>query len=318
MEQTNIRALAVTGPTAVGKTAFAIALAKAYNGEIISCDSMQIYRGMDIGTAKATAEEQAAVPHHMIDICDPSALYSAADYAKDALAVARDIVSRGKLPIFCGGTGLYLEAVRTGRHETDAVSDEAYRAELLRIAEEKGNGVLHEMLTKVDAQAAEIIHQNNVKRVIRALEVYHVTGKTKTQLDKESESLPPQIELSTFCLCFHDREALYRRIDGRVDAMMKEGLIEEVRALYGKPLSGTALQAIGYKELFAVFDGKDSYEGATEKIKQASRRYAKRQLTWFLAKPHLPLYRDGEDGTLISTEALLGQAAPTVAAFLEK
>ncbi len=317
MQQFTVKAIAVTGPTAVGKTAFAIALAKRYGGEIISCDSMQIYRGMNVGTAKATQEEQSEVPHHMLDICDPSAPYSAADYAKEAFRVAKDIAARGKLPIFCGGTGLYLEAVRTGRHETEAVSDEAYRASLMRIAEQEGNEALHAMLTKVDIEAAAAIHPNNVKRVIRALEIYHVTGKTKTQQDKESESLAPQLALCTFCLTFHDRDRLYRRIDERVDAMFDEGLLEEARALYGLEISPTAKQAIGYKELFALFDGQDTLEGAKEKIKLASRRYAKRQLTWFLAKPHVPLYRDaGEE--LVSTEALLSEAAPIIKVFLKE
>lgn len=315
MQQLKVKALAVTGPTAVGKTAFAIALAKAYNGEIISCDSMQIYRGMDVGTAKATHVEQSEAPHHMLDICNPEEPYSAADYAKEAYRIARDIAARGRLPIFCGGTGLYLEAVRTGRHETEGHADDAYRESLLRLAEEKGSEVLHAQLAEVDAQAAAAIHPNNVKRVIRALEIYHVTGKTKTEQDKESVEREPQMELCTFCLTFHNRERLYQRIDARVEAMMAEGLLDEARALYGAPMSQTARQAIGYKELFAVFDGEDTLEGAKEKIKLASRRYAKRQLTWFLAKPHTLLYRDkGEE--LVSTEALLEEAAPIIEAFI--
>ena len=317
MEELPVKAIAVTGPTAVGKTAFAIALAKHYGGEIISCDSMQIYRGMDIGTAKATAEEQAEAPHHMINICEPDVLYSAADYAKAAIALAKDIAARGKIPIFCGGTGLYLEAARTGRHETEAFSDEAYRASLLRYAEENGNEALHAMLAEVDKEAAEAVHPNNVKRVIRALEIYHVTGKTKSLQDKESAALPPKIDLCTFCLTFHARERLYRRIDERVDAMFEEGLVKEAEALYGRPMAETAKQAIGYKELFDAFAGEDDENGAKEKIKLASRRYAKRQLTWFLAKPHTLLYRD-EGEALVSTEALLEAAIPTVEAFLRK
>ncbi|MBP3437324.1 MAG: tRNA (adenosine(37)-N6)-dimethylallyltransferase MiaA [Clostridia bacterium] len=313
-----IKALAVVGPTAVGKTAFAIALAKRYGGEIISCDSMQIYRGMDIGTAKATKEEQAQVPHHMIDICSPQRAYSAADYAKEAYQAAMDIAARGKIPILCGGTGLYLEAVRTGRHENEAVTDEAYRATLSALADEKGAEYVYEMLTRVDREAAEATHPNNLKRVIRALEIYHTTGKTKTEWDRETAKKPPKIDLLTFCLLWRDRDCLYRRIDKRVDEMVNEGLWEEALRIYQiKDIALTAAQAIGYKEMFACFRGEMSKEEAIEAIKQASRHYAKRQLTWFLAKPHIPLYRDSEEGEIVPSEALEEEAALSISAFLD-
>ncbi len=277
-------ALAVVGATATGKTALAIALAKALDGEIISCDSMQIYRHMDIGTAKATQSERACVPHHMLDILPPAGVYSAADYARDAMAVLLDIVGRGKLPIICGGTGLYLEALRTGRHDISIEADIGYRQELEAIARRDGVKKVHQMLADIDEDSAQAIHENNLKRVIRALEIFHVTGMTKTALDQKSNAQLPQVDLCTVGLWYEHRETLYKRIDKRVDLMFEEGLLEEVKMLKEKGFlapNATATQAIGYRECLAYLSGDMTLDGAKEAIKQATRHYAKRQNTWF-------------------------------------
>ena len=280
-KEKNRRILAIAGPTAVGKTALSIALAKALDGEIISCDSMQIYRGMDIGTAKPTREELAEVVHHMIDVAKPSENYSCADYSRDASLALCDVMGRGKTPIFCGGTGLYLESVLYEGTYASPEADEALRKELwARSAEEN-----HAALMAVDPESAVAIHPNNRKRVIRALEIYLVSGKTKTEWDKENTrgTLKDGVEL--YVLTCSDREALYRRIDQRVDRMLAAGLLEEVKGLALDPAT-TAGQAIGYKELNSYFAGQVSLDEALDKIKQASRNYAKRQLTWWERNPH--------------------------------
>ncbi len=274
---------AVVGPTASGKTALAIALAKKFDGEVISCDSMQIYKGMDIGTAKPTATEMDGIPHHMIDIIEPSEIFSAADYAPLAKAAADDIISRGKLPIFCGGTGLYLDAVLTANSYAETETDPALRAELIADAERYGIDAMWERLNAVDPQSAAATHKNNVKRVIRALEIYLTSGVTKTEWDKRSRLAPTPYN-STIIALEREREELYRRIDLRVDMMMEIGLENEVRALLGSgrlPRNSTAAQAIGYKEFIAYFENQISLDDAVAMIKQSSRRYAKRQLTWF-------------------------------------
>jgi len=275
------RIIAIAGPTAVGKTALSIALAKALDGEIISCDSMQIYRGMDIGTAKPTKSEMAEVPHHMIDVADPSYNYSCADYAKDASRILADILARGKTPIFCGGTGLYLESVLYEGAYSSPEADEALRETLwAKTAEEN-----HAALMKVDPEAAAAIHPNNRKRVIRALEIYLVSGKTKTEWDKENTRGTLKEGAEIYVLTSSDREALYKRIDTRVDLMLEAGLLEEVKGLSLDPAT-TAGQAIGYKELNGYFAGQATLDEALDKIKQASRNYAKRQLTWWERNSH--------------------------------
>jgi len=272
----NKRIIAIAGPTAVGKTALSLALAEALSGEIISCDSMQIYRGMDIGTAKPTDDEMARIPHHLINVASPSSPYSSADYERDARRALADIQARGKTPIFCGGTGLYLESVL---YEGALASPEANEA--IREALWARSAVdVYAELQSVDPEAAASMHPNNRKRVIRALEIYLVSGKTKTEWDRENnrESLIAGAEL--YVLTSSDREALYRRIDARVDKMMDMGLLDEVRALSLDPKT-TAGQAIGYKEFYPYFEGKVTLEEAVASLKQASRRYAKRQLTWW-------------------------------------
>ena len=294
-----IRALALTGPTASGKTALSLSLAEKLGGEIISCDSMQIYRGMDIGTAKATEEERARAPHHMLDICSPDEIYSAEDYARDATAVARDISARGNTPIFVGGTGLYIDTVMRGGAPISPPSDTALREELMKIADEDGGAHrLWEMLLEVDPESAEKIHENNVRRVVRALEIYRLSGKTKTYFDQESKKNVGEVSVGLITLDFHDRDNLYRRVDLRVDIMANEGLVAEVESLWRRGLlksEYTSAQAIGYKEIIAYLEGRTSLAEAIDEIKLASRRYAKRQLTWF---------RHEKDAVRIYVEAL--------------
>ena len=284
-----IKIAAVTGPTASGKTALAIALAKQLDGEIISCDSMQIYRGMDIGTAKPTKEELAQVPHHLIDILPADAPYSCSDYVKDAERAVEDIVSRGKLPIFCGGTGLYLDRFLKGGNDDGAACDENLRLELKKFADEKGIDALYERLIELDPVAAETIHKNNVKRVMRAIEICLVTGEKKSEIDKKNAEIVDRYDHKVITLAFENRELLYGRIEKRVDQMISEGLVEETRRLMAEGIferSQTAAQAIGYKELFPYLRGEATLESCIDELKAATRRYAKRQVTWFSGKDY--------------------------------
>ncbi len=284
-----IKIAAVTGPTASGKTALAIELAKRLDGEIISCDSMQIYRGMDIGTAKPTKEELAAVPHHLIDILPADAPYSCSDYVKDAERAVEDIVSRGKLPIFCGGTGLYLDRFLKGGNDDGAACDDHLREELKRFYEEKGVDALYERLLELDSVAAETIHKNNVKRVMRAIEICLVTGEKKSDVDKKNAEIVDRYDHKVITLAFENRELLYRRIEKRVDQMIDEGLLDETRRLMAEGIferSQTAAQAIGYKELFPYLRGEATLEYCVDELKAATRRYAKRQVTWFSGKDY--------------------------------
>lgn len=295
-----IKIVAVTGPTASGKTALAIELAKRLDGEIISCDSMQIYRGMDIGTAKPTKAELAEVPHHLIDILPPDAPYSCSDYVKDAERAVEDIVSRGKLPIFCGGTGLYLDRFLKGGNDDSAACDEALREELKQFYEENGVDALYERLIALDPVAAEAIHKNNVKRVMRAIEICLVTGEKKSDIDKKNAEITDKYDHRVITLTFENRELLYNRIETRVDQMVAEGLVEETRRLMAEGVferSVTAAQAIGYKELFPYLRGEANLEDCIDELKTATRRYAKRQLTWFSGKDYArKIVVDGEKG----------------------
>ena len=273
------------GPTAVGKTKLGVRLAKLYNGEVISGDSMQIYKGMDIGTAKIKPEEMEGIPHHMIDIKEPDDSFNVAQFQALVTEKIEDIAKRGKLPIIVGGTGLYIEAVLQGYSFSEAPSDERYRRKLEEKAESEGVEAVHGMLKDIDPENAERIHPNNVRRVIRALEIYHCTGK------KMSSNEVQQTEYlydATMIGLTMERDALYERINYRVDLMVKEGLIEEVEGLYRSGLRDCqSIQAIGYKEIYDYFDGKVNLEQAIENLKQNSRRYAKRQLTWFRNKMKL-------------------------------
>lgn len=278
---TKAKIVCVVGPTASGKTAFAIKLAKERNGEIVSCDSMQIYKYMDIGTAKPSKEEREQVPHHMIDFVHPDTNYSVADFVSDARECIDDILSRGKLPVLCGGTGLYIDSIVNNIDYGEELRDDKYREELWEIAEKEGNEKLYNMLCSKDKEAAEKIHPNNVKRVIRALEICKAGGMTKTESDRISVK-EPLYDAEIIGLTM-DREKLYDRINRRVDKMLEEGLLEETKRLIelGIKRDSTAMQAIGYKELLLYIDGKCTFEEAVEKLKMESRRYAKRQLTWF-------------------------------------
>ena len=295
-----IKILAVTGPTASGKTALAIELAKRLGGEIISCDSMQIYRGMDIGTAKPTREELSAVRHHLIDILPADAPYSCSDYVKDAEVAVDDIVSRGKLPIFCGGTGLYLDRFLRGGNDDGAASDENVRAELKRYLDENGVDALYERLVALDPEAAAAIHKNNTKRVMRAIEICTLTGEKKSEIDKRNSEIVEKYDHTVITLAFNSRELLYNRIDTRVDQMIAEGLVEETKRLMAEGVferSITAAQAIGYKELFPYLEGRSTLDECVDELKRATRRYAKRQITWFSGKDYAhKVFVDGENG----------------------
>ena len=304
-----IRALAITGPTASGKTALSLALAEALGAEIISCDSMQIYKRMDIGTAKATAEEQSRVPHHLIDLVDPDEQYSAEDYRADALAAARDIAARGKLPLFVGGTGLYIDTVMRAPGAGSPPSDPEIRERLTRFADEAGADALWQRLYELDPESAEKTHKNNLRRVVRALEIYEASGKTKSYFDALSRSSSPEAEVFMITLDFHDRELLYSRVNERVDAMVKEGLIPEVEALWREGLlcpEYTSAQAIGYKEIIAYLEGRCSLAEAIEQLKLSTRRYAKRQLTWFRHESSARVvYVDRDGGGLKARDELI-------------
>lgn len=278
-----IKTISVLGPTASGKTSLAIELAKRIGGEIISCDSMQLYRGMDIGTATPTTAEREGIPHHLIDIIEPENEFSAADYASLASDAVEDIVSRGKMPIFCGGTGMYHDAVMKITSFSEGEQDEKLREELYEYAKTHGNEALHDRLREIDPESADAIHPNNVKRVVRAIEVYETTGKTKTETDREQISGESRYDDCAFIIDFARRELLYDRINRRVDIMFEEGLEREAREilLSGRKISRTAAQAIGYKEFLPYFAGEKTIDEVREEIKLATRHYAKRQLIWF-------------------------------------
>lgn len=279
----NNKIVVVAGPTASGKTRLGIELAKLYNGEIVSADSMQIYRRMDIGTAKATAEERAQAVHHMIDVADPEEDYSVARYVDEATKVCEDIISRGRLPIVVGGTGLYIDSLISGRDFAEAQEDMALREKLLAEYDAVGGEAMLARLREFDPDRAEKLHPADKRRIVRAIEIYMLTGITITQHDLETQLRPKRFDAAKIYLNFLDRADLYARIDRRVDLMVQEGLWQEIEALLSSGLSAecTAMQAIGYKEAVAAVRGEISRETAIDQIKQNSRRYAKRQLTWF-------------------------------------
>lgn len=272
----------LTGPTAAGKTELSIQLAKRINGEIISADSMQVYRGMDIGTAKVTKEEMEGVPHHLIDILNPEEEFNVMLFQERANACIQDIYSRGKVPVLAGGTGFYIQAVLYAIHFAKEEPDRNYRKELEKTAREQGAAVLHGMLREVDKESALAIHPNNVKRVIRALEYYHGTGE-KISCHNETEHGRSSPYAFGYYVLTMDRKVLYERIDNRVDKMMDAGLADEVRALYEKGCSPklVSMQGLGYKELYRHLAGELSLEEAVYMIKRDTRHFAKRQLTWF-------------------------------------
>lgn len=275
--------LCITGPTASGKTALAIELGKLYGCEIISADSMQIYKGLDIGTAKPDASEMDGVVHHMLDVAEPGEQFSVADYCRMVHGLIKEINDRGKNVILAGGTGLYINSVVNNTDFSTGDSDEAFRERLWKESEIKGPEVLHKRLSEIDPQSAERIHQNDVRRVIRALEVYEVTGKTMSEYRTcavSGEKLYKAVKIGLTM----DRDKLYDRINKRVDIMLEAGLLDEVRSVLCEEFkASTAAQAIGYKEFIAYLEGRLTFEEAVEKVKQGSRNYAKRQLSFFRA-----------------------------------
>lgn len=305
-------ALAITGPTASGKTALSLALAERLGAEIISIDSMQIYKDMNIGTAKATEEERGRVRHHMIDFLSPDESYSAEDYRASAMDVLHDVEGRGKLPLFVGGTGLYMDTVIRGSELASPPSSEELKQRLLAVSNtDEEREALWQRLYEVDPDSAEKTHRNNVRRVIRALEIYELTGKTKTYFDNLTKAQTPDVKVGMITLDFHNRDNLYKRVDLRVDQMMDEGLLDEVTALYKGGIlkkGTTAAQAIGYKEIISYIDGESTLSEAVEFLKLSTRRYAKRQLTWFRHNTDaMRLYVDREDGTMKTKDELLSE-----------
>lgn len=275
--------IVLIGPTAVGKTKLSIELAKKFAGEIISGDSMQIYKGMDIGTAKISAMEMEGIPHHLIDIKNPEESFSVAEFQQLVRQRIEEIQSRGKLPMIVGGTGLYIQSVIYDYQFADAPSDDNFRRELEKQAEEGGKEALYDELMRIDPEAAEKIHPNNLRRVIRALEIFHCTGKMMTEY--QQKQIPNLLYHTALIGLTMDREELYYRINKRVDGMMSQGLLGEVKSLHSSGLRDCqSIQAIGYKELYHYLDGNITLEDAVEELKRNSRRYAKRQLTWFRNK----------------------------------
>lgn len=300
MNETNApmsKIVVITGPTATGKTALGVHLAKQLNGEVVSADSMQLYKGFDIGTAKVSFLETQGVPHHMLDVACPSEDYSAARYVEEAEGCVHDILRRGKLPVIVGGTGLYIDSLIAGRGFAGGEPDKALRKELSERYDAIGGEKMLAELEKIDPARAEKLHASDKKRIVRALEVFYSTGKTISEHDLETQRRPNRFDAAIIALSFADREKLYARIDARVDKMLELGLLDEVSSLLqsGVQETATAMQAIGYKELVSFLRGEIDYGDAVEKIKRTSRRYAKRQLTWLRRNPEINwILWDGE------------------------
>jgi tRNA dimethylallyltransferase len=277
--------IVITGPTGVGKTDISLRLAERVGGEIVSCDSMQVYRLMDIGSAKATKEERERVPHHLIDILDPEETFTVSDFKRLAEEAIADISGRGRIPILVGGTGLYIDSVIMDMTFTEGGNDPEYRVQLSRLAGTMGNESVHALLREVDSVSAERIHPNNLKRVIRALEVYRQTGRPFSTF-RDEDTFNPAYDVRYYFLN-RNREKLYEDIDRRVIRMMEAGLVDEVRMLKDRGLTRAhqSMQGIGYKEVLACLEGEVTLEEAVEMVQRFSRNYAKRQLTWFRRKP---------------------------------
>ena len=296
--------ICIAGPTASGKTALAVELAKELGGEVVSCDSMQVYKRMDIGTAKPTLDEMQGIPHHMIDVAEPWEDFSVSRYCSMATPIVEDIVARGKTAIIAGGTGLYMDALIKGNDFAPFPST-GMREKLEAQADAEGMEAMKSLLQNIDPEAAARIHDR--KRLIRALEVYYETGETITEHNRRTQAIPPRFSPLWLGLDFTDRAELYRRIDLRVDIMLEQGLLEEIRTLLaeGIPEKATALQAIGYKEFIDALAGKCTIAEAAAQVQQSSRRYAKRQLTWFRRNPKMRwLIRQGNE----KTEEILAMA----------
>lgn len=272
--------IVIAGPTASGKTALSVEIAKAVGGEIVSADSMQIYKYMNIGTAKPTESEKQGIPHHMMDFLEPSVNFSVADYCEMAGKIIGDIDERGKIPVIVGGTGLYIDSLVNGVDFGEEQGDAKVREEMMSLAEKEGNEAVHKILEEIDPETAAKYHPNNLRRIIRAIEVYKTQGKTVSEKEKEEKISP--YDVAYFCIDW-DRSVLYDRINRRVDIMVKDGLIDEVKGLLERDIDPkvTAMQSIGYKEFYGYIKGEMTLDEALDIVKQSSRRYAKRQLTWF-------------------------------------
>ena len=298
--------ICIAGPTASGKTALAVALAKELNGEVVSCDSMQVYKRMDIGTAKPTQEEMQGIPHHMIDVAEPWEDFSVSRYCAMAAPIVEDIVSRGKTAVIAGGTGLYMDSLIQGNDFAPFPST-GVREKLEQEAQAVGIQVLYDRLSEIDPEAAGRLHLSDKKRIIRALEVYLETGETITAHNRRTQLLPPRFTPIRLGLDFENRKDLYERIDRRVGLMLEQGLIEEIHGLLSSdiPEKCTAMQAIGYKEFVAALNGECTIEEAADQVRQSSRRYAKRQLTWFRRnkKIHWLIRTPGQSGQEILASA---------------
>ena len=305
--------ICIAGPTASGKTALAVELAKAVNGEVVSCDSMQVYKYMDIGTAKPTRDEMQGIVHHMLDVAEPYEDFSVSRYCEMAAPIVDDIVARGKTAIIAGGTGLYMDALIKGNDFAPYPST-GMREKLEAQADEAGMEAMLELLRSIDPDAAEKLHLKDRKRIIRALEVYYETGQTITEHNRRTQEIPPRYNPVWFGLDDEKRQSLYDRIDRRVDIMLEQGLLSEIQTLLamGIPKKCTAMQAIGYKEFVDALDGNCSQEEAAALVQQSSRRYAKRQLTWFRRNPHMNwlVHREGE-----TTNEILVRARQVLADF---
>ena len=271
----------IAGPTASGKTALSVELAKRLDGEIVCADSMQIYRGMDIATAKPTPEEMSGIRHHIVDFLEPDEEFSVADYVGLAHSAVSDISGRNKLPIVCGGTGLYIDSLIDNISFEKTCTRTGARDELKRLADEKGSGYLLEMLREIDPKTADRLHENNLNRIIRAIEIYRETGVTMSEQIENSRAAESPYSACYIILDYADRQKLYDRIDARVDKMLADGLLAEAERFCGLGDRATARQAIGYKELAPYFDGSEPLESCVDSLKRATRRYAKRQITWF-------------------------------------
>ena len=305
------RVVAIGGPTATGKTALSVALARQFNGEVINADSMQVYRGLSVGTAKATEEERAGVCHHLLDFLNPEEPYSVAEFVEMAAGLIPQITGRGHLPLVVGGTGLYITSLLHGIAFAPQRSDPELREELQQEAEEQGAQALYERLRQIDPEYAAKVHPNNLPRVIRALEVFRLTGRKMSEEQRQSRPETPPYRSLCLCLTYRDRAELYRRIDLRVDKMLEQGILGEAETVWlHKAEYRTAAQAIGYKEFFPYFEGTRSLAACTAALKQATRRYAKRQLTWFRHQNDAWwLYVDEEDA--------FGRAAELIQDFLQ-
>ena len=305
--------ICIAGPTASGKTALAVELAKELNGEVVSCDSMYVYRRMNIGTAKPSPEEMEGIVHHMIDVADPDEDFSVSKYCEMAAPIVDDIIARGKTAIIAGGTGLYMDSLIRGNDFAPFPST-GMREKLEAQADEQGMEAMLELLRSIDPDAAARLHLSDRKRIIRALEVYYETGQTITTHNLKTQAIPPRYTHLWLGLDFADRAELYRRIDLRVDIMLQQGLVEEIRQLLagGIPQKCTAMQAIGYKEFVAALNGQCTIEEAAEEVRKSSRHYAKRQLTWFRRnkKIHWLIRETGE-----STEEIIHRARQVIRDF---